>query len=141
MELEKRVKEIEKRNKRVELNISNEFSVDIKIDNDEIKNLVINLLKLKDKVGLEVEGVIEKVKVSNIEIDITYDNSKNEEAEREILMKEKSSLENSIARREKLLSNENYLSKAPSNIVMAEKESLSKEIEKLNIIKNKLGEV
>jgi len=129
------------RNKRVELNISNEFSVDIKIDNDEIKNLVINLLKLKDKVGLEVEGVIEKVKVSNIEIDITYDNSKNEEAEREILMKEKSSLENSIARREKLLSNENYLSKAPSNIVMAEKESLSKEIEKLNIIKNKLGEV
>ena len=129
------------RNKRVELNISNEFSVDIKIDNDEIKSLVVNLLKLKDKVGLEISGVVEKVKVSDIEIDITYDNSKNEEAEREILMKDKNSLENSIARREKLLSNENYLSKAPSNIVEAEKESLSKEIEKLNIIKNKLGEV
>ena len=44
-------------------------------------------------------------------------------------------------RREKLLSNENYLNKAPSNVVDAEKEAVLKEKERLNIIKNKLGEV
>lgn len=42
--------------------------------------------------------------------------------EQEIMMK-------SIERREKLLSNENYLNKAPSNIVEAEREALMKEKE------------
>ena len=42
---------------------------------------------------------------------------------------------------EKLLSNENYLNKAPKNVVDSEKEAVLKEKERLNTIKNKLGEV
>lgn len=52
-------------------------------------------------------------------------------------MKEKSNLENSIARREKLLSNENYVNKAPSNVVEAERLALAKEKERLEIINSK----
>ena len=129
------------RNKKQELNIGNDFSVNVKIDNEEVKQLAINLLKLTDKINNDVSGNIEKIKVGDIEIDITYDNSKNLELERDLLIKEKSSLEKSIARREMLLSNENYLSKAPENIVANEKEALAKEKMRLNIIKNKIGEV
>ena len=129
------------RNKKVELNIGNDFNVNIKIDNNEVIELVVNLLKLKDKVNSEFVGTIEKMKINNLEIDIIYDNSKNLVQELELLAKEKDMLEKSIMRREKLLSNENYLNKAPSNIVSVERESLAKEKERLNIIIDKLERV
>jgi len=44
----------------------------------------------------------------------------------------------SISRREKLLSNENYVSKAPEMIVNKERESLEKEKERLEFIDNEL---
>ena len=107
----------------------------------ELKELVINMLKLQDKEVTNIEGNVEKIKVNNLEVSIIYDNSKNLEAEKEMLQKEYSMLESSIARREKLLSNEAYLNKAPTNVVEAEKEALNKELERLKIIKNKMGEV
>ena len=55
----------------------------------------------------------------------------------EKLLKEKESLEKSIERREKLLSNENYVSKAPSSIVEKEREDLKKEKKLLNSLLNK----
>ena len=129
------------RNKKVELNVGNEFNVKLNIDNNEIKELIINMLKLHDKEVDDVNGNAETIKVDNLEVIIIYDNSKNLEQEKEFLQKEKDMLESSIARREKLLSNENYLNKAPENIVNGEKEALAKEQLRLNIIKNKLGEV
>ena len=54
------------------------------------------------------------------------------------LKKEQETLLKSIERREKLLSNENYLKKAPSNIVEAEKDALKKEKEKLELVSSKL---
>ena len=48
------------------------------------------------------------------------------------------SLLNSISRREKLLSNTNYVEKAPKNIVDKERESLAKEKERLEFITNEL---
>jgi len=129
------------RNKKIELNIGNDFNVNIKIDSEEVKDLVINLLKLNSKEENDIKGALEKIKVGNMEVDIIYDNSKFIELEKEILEKEMVSLENSINRREKLLSNENYLNKAPSNIVAGEKDALAKEKERLDIIKNKIRKV
>ena len=126
------------RNKRTELNAGSDYSVDIKIDNKDVRELVINLLKLQDKENSNIDGNVEKVKIGNIEINIIYDNSKNAEAEKELLLKEKSNLEASIARREKLLGNENYVNKAPSNVVEAERLALSKEKERLEIINSKI---
>ena len=47
--------------------------------------------------------------------------AENLEEEKNNLLKEKERLINSIERRKKLLSNENYISKAPQNIVEKEK--------------------
>ena len=77
------------------------------------------------------------VEYNGLEIDIIYDNSKNVEEEIEKLLKEKENLENSIARREKLLSNVNYVNRAPANIVEKEREDLAKEKELLQSVINK----
>jgi len=50
-------------------------------------------------------------------------------------LKEIESLENSIKRREALLANENYVSKAPATLVEKERETLLQEKEKLAILK------
>lgn len=129
------------RNKKLELNIGNLFGVKLKIDNEDVRNLVINLLKLQDKLIVSIDGTLEKIKIGDLELDIIYDNSKNLEKERELLLKEKKILENSIVRRESLLSNENYLEKAPAAVVANERLALDKEKTQLEIIKNKIGEV
>ena len=46
-------------------------------------------------------------------------------------------LKASIERREKLLANSNYVSKAPANIVEADRKKLLEEKEKLAILENK----
>ena len=51
-------------------------------------------------------------------------------------LKEKEKLISSIERRKKLLSNENYVNKAPEAIVNKEREDLDKEIKRLEILKN-----
>lgn len=93
------------------------------------------MLKLSDKIVNEGNGT--EVKLNNFEIVIVYDNSKNLEEEKEKLLKEKENLEASIARREKLLSNENYVAKAPKEIVDKERENLQKEKDLLKSILNK----
>ena len=71
-------------------------------------------------------------------VSVLYDGSNNKEKELEGLLKEKERLEGSIARREKLLSNENYVAKAPANIVEQERNNLLKEKENLEAIISKL---
>lgn len=68
-----------------------------------------------------------------------FDNSKNLEKEKEKLEKEKVQLLQNIERREKLLSNENYVSKAPQNLVEQERNTLEQEKAKLQIILNTLN--
>lgn len=55
------------------------------------------------------------------------------------LRKEKEKLIFSIERREKLLSNENYVNKAPRNVVNSEREMLLKEQEQLKLVLKKLN--
>ena len=52
-------------------------------------------------------------------------------------VKEINKLKASIERREKLLANSNYVSKAPANIVEADRKKLLEEKEKLAILENK----
>src|SRR5574344_559566 len=73
-------------------------------------------------------------------VSIYCDGTNNMEELKNDLLKEKERLLSSIERRTKLLSNTNYVSKAPSNIVDKEKEDLAKEKDELNIIISKLNE-
>ena len=126
------------RNKKLELNIGSDFKVINNIKNNDNLDLILNSLKIKDKLTEETNTNTVKVEYNNLSLEIVYDNTKNLEEERTRLEQELTRLTNSIERRKKLLSNENYTSKAPTNIVNKEKEDLSKELEQLEIIKNKL---
>ena len=84
------------------------------------------MLKLNDKLTIELY---------NYKFDLFFDNSKNS-LEEELKRKEEiEKLESSIARRKKLLSNENYVNKAPEAIVNKEREDLEKEEKRLEILK------
>ena len=126
------------RNKKLELNIGSDFKVINNIKNNDNLDLILNSLKIKDKLTDENTSNTVKVEYNNLSLEIVYDNTKNLEEEHTRLEQELTRLTNSIERRKKLLSNENYTSKAPTNIVNKEKEDLSKELEQLEIIKNKL---
>ena len=125
------------RNTKKDLGIGSEYKVITKINDKEDEKIIVNLLKLSDKITNEESDNITVVEYNGLEIDIIYDNSKNVEEEIEKLLKEKENLENSIARREKLLSNVNYVNKAPANIVEKEREDLAKEKELLQSVINK----
>ena len=125
------------RNKKAALGNIGEYKVFIKTNTEYEKEIITNMLKLKDRItDSNEEGTL--VEYRGLSINIIFDNSSNLEEEREKLLKEKENLETSIARREKLLSNENYVSKAPSNIVDKERESLQKEKELLENLVKKL---
>lgn len=126
------------RNKKAESNISSNFEVITDIDNE----LILKMLKLKDKIVTKskYEGTLE-VSLDKYNLIIYYDNSKQKDEELINLTKEKETLTSSISRREKLLSNQNYLAKAPKNIVDGEKENLKIEKEKLNTIIERLSKI
>ena len=103
----------------------------------ENKELITKILKL-DSNNEETEKTDNYVILNNYEIYFKFDNSLNLEKEKESLLKEKERLENSINRRTNLLSNENYVSKAPANLVENEKLTSEKEKQELEIINEKL---
>ena len=128
------------RNRKVELHLGNDFQVDIKISNSDVKTIIINMLKLSDKMVSDKSDLKEDViSYKDLEISLYYDNTENEMVEKANLEKEYDRLVNSIERREKLLSNDNYVNKAPSNIVLNERNQLKLEQEQLEMIKNKLS--
>ena len=128
------------RNRKVELHLGNDFQVDIKISNNDVKTIIINMLKLSDKMVSDKSDLKEDIiSYKDLEIKLYYDNTENEMVEKANLEKEYDRLVNSIERREKLLSNDNYVNKAPSNIVLNERNQLKLEQEQLEMIKNKLS--
>jgi len=126
------------RNKKKELNIK-DFSIINHIDNQDISTLVLNMLKLNDKQNIDnTYELKEVIKLNNLSIEILYNDEIDHEKEQENLLKEKEKLEQSIERRKKLLSNENYVNKAPANVVENDRISLEKEQLKLEEILTKL---
>lgn len=98
------------------------------------KEIISNILKPQE---LDISNLKEVVIDKNISL--YYDGSLNEAKEKDNLMKEKNNLESSIQRREKLLSNQNYVLKAPKDIVNNEKLQLQKEKAALKIVLDKLN--
>ena len=118
------------RNVKTENNIPKDAKVLINTD-DEI---IIRMLKLQDvRVDNELNIKAYNVSVDDYKATIYYEK---QESEEDKALKEKAiaDLQASIARREKLLSNENYVNKAPANIVQMDREKLEEE-------KNKLAEL
>ena len=80
----------------------------------------------------ELDTLSSNYKSKYIDITYYYEGSKEDESKK---LEEIKKLEASIERREKLLSNENYVNKAPANIVEADRIKLAEEKEKLAILK------
>ena len=118
------------RNVKTENNIPKEAKVMINTD-DEI---IIKMLKLQDVMITEKEDIKSyDVKVGKYEATIFYEK---EETAEDKAAKEKqiNDLKASIERRKNLLSNENYVAKAPEALVNKERETLAKEEEQLAML-------
>ena len=102
-------------------------------------DIILKLLKVNnDNIisSSNEEGI--GIKTNNYEIKYIFDTSSSKELELDNLIKEKDKLINSIERRKKLLSNENYIAKAPKNIVELDRTNLAKEESRLAEILEKL---
>ena len=118
------------RNVKTENNIPKDAKVMINTTDD----IIIKMLKLQDVMINEKENIKSyKVESGNYKAEIFYEK---EETEEDKALKEAQikSLQESIARREKLLSNENYVNKAPANIVEADRQKLAEEKAKLELL-------
>ncbi len=105
------------------------------------KELVFKLLKVQNETT-ELTSDMEKTMIhSNYDqykIAYQFDQSKNKQELKEKLEKELSSLNQSIERRKKLLSNQGYVSHAPEQIVNKERENLQLEEKRKAEIEDKL---
>ena len=111
----------------------NRITKDMKVlfDTEDDNDLIINLLKINDNIIDKPLGInAYKVFSNKIKATIFFEQI---ETENDKYLKEKEikSLTESINRRESLLSNENYVNKAPSNIVELDRKKLEEEKKKL----------
>ncbi len=123
------------RNVKAENNITKEMKV--MFDTTDDNELIVKMLKLENNVVKEPLGIkAYKVFSNHIKAQIFFEKI---ETEADKLAKEAQIkiLEASIARREKLLANENYVNKAPSNIVEKERNDLENEKKKLKELTSK----
>ena len=121
------------RNVKLENKIGKDFG--IKINSNDDYSLIFKLLRINPDEHTNITGTKYTCIYKNYNIDLYYDKEITEE---DIMLKNKqiSDLEASIARRKNLLSNENYLNKAPKELVEKEKVTLKDEEEKLAKLKN-----
>ena len=108
------------------------------------KELVFKLLKVQNETT-ELTSDMEKTMIhSNYDqykIAYQFDQSKNKQELKEKLEKELSSLNQSIERRKKLLSNQGYVSHAPEQIVNKERENLQLEEKRKAEIEEKMNKL
>ena len=122
------------RNTKAELNIGKEFKIYLSKPNDY--TLISKILKWEDKILKEpAEGNYTIIEYQNYQIYL-YNEHKETEEEKEKKQKTIESLEKSIAKRESLLNNQNFVQKAPKNLVEEEKRKLAEEKETLKKLKN-----
>ena len=117
------------RNIKAENNIAKDAKVLFeKLDGND---LIIKMLKLKDNIidkALEIKSYI--VFSNKVKATIFFEKIETE-ADNALKEAQIKALKDSIARRENLLSNENYVNKAPQNIVEMDKQKLADEKKKL----------
>lgn len=112
------------RNIKQENNIGKEFKVKF---NSDIPDLIVKMLKLNEHIVNDTLDITKyQVTDNNYSLDIYYQKEMTEE-DRKLLENQITNLQNSIQRREKLLSNQGYLTKAPKELVEGEKMKLEEE--------------
>ena len=100
----------------------------VKINNDSDYSLITKVLRLSDRL-VEDSLNINSYNVNEYDYSMTIYFEKEENME--LINKEIETLQSNIERREKLLSNEGYVNKAPKNLVDSEREKLKQEKIKL----------
>lgn len=120
------------RNLKANNNITKNAFVNYNIE-EKYKDIYFSQLKL-DKHEYINESELTKYNYKSKYIDINYyeENKENDSNKIEEIKK----LKQSIERRGKLLSNENYVNKAPQNIVELDRKKLEEEKEKLRLLEN-----
>ena len=120
------------RNVKAENNITKDMKV--MFDTTDDNNLIVKMLKLDENLVKEPLG-IKSYNVFSKRVKATIFFEKMEtEADKVLKETQIAALKNSIARREKLLANENYVAKAPKNIVDMDREKLKEEKEKVALL-------
>ena len=136
-EIEKVIDDLrEIRNLKATNDIKKDAKVMLKVS-DELSYIYKSQLKITDDLIIDKEiDDYQSINYKSNLIDITY-YFKNEVNKDEILSDIKK-LKESIERRKKLLSNENYVNKAPKNIVDLDREKLKEEEAKLKLLEEQL---
>ena len=117
------------RNVKAENNITKDMKV--MFDTEDDNELIVKMLKLEDHIVKKPLGMnAYKVFSNRIKAQIFFEKMETE-ADKALKEAQIKLLQASIERREKLLSNENYVSKAPSNIVEVDRQKLAEEKQKL----------
>ena len=120
------------RNVKAENNMTKDMKV--MFDTTDDNDLIVKMLKLDENLVSEPLG-IKSYKVFSKRVKATIFFEKMEtEADKALKETQIAALKASIARREKLLANENYVAKAPKNIVDMDREKLKEEKEKLALL-------
>ena len=124
------------RNLKQSNNITKEAMIKVEIE-ESLKGIYYSQLKIKEE-NLITEVPSDKLnlnyKSKNIDITYCYEGSHEDDAKKQ---EEIEKLKASITRRENLLANENYVNKAPANIVEMDRKKLQEEKEKLALLENK----
>lgn len=109
----------------------------VRINNNSDYKLIIDMLRLSNRLITQEENITNYlINYGEYSMTIYYEKEETEE-EKQLREKQILELESSIKRREKLLSNENYINKAPKNIVEEDRKKLQEEKNKLEILKKK----
>ena len=124
------------RNLKATNKVTKDSLVEIKTEENLLKVYSSQLKIKQENLVNEVPSSLKSINYKSKYIDITY-YFEQEEVDNNKILEEIEKLTASIERRKKLLSNENYVNKAPKNIVELDREKLKEEEEKLSILKNK----
>ena len=117
------------RNIKAENNITRDMKV--MFDTEDDNNLIVNMLKIKDNIIKKPLGIkAYKVFSRGVQARIFFEKIETE-ADKALKETQIKLLTDSINRREKLLANENYVNKAPKNIVELDRKKLEEEKKKL----------
>ena len=116
--------------------VTKDSLVEIKTEENLLKVYSSQLKIKQENLVNEVPSSLKSINYKSKYIDITY-YFEQEEVDNNKILEEIEKLTASIERRKKLLANENYVNKAPKNIVELDREKLKEEEEKLSLLKNK----
>ena len=125
------------RNLKVNNNITKESSIKLETSKD-LESIYKNALKIKEEqliTGIPSDKEEYNYKSNYINITFYQDGKV---INKELLISEIEKLEQSIKKRENLLANENYVTKAPAHVVELDRQKLKVEQEKLNYLREQL---